>query len=123
MATESEMLGGGQLDSELAELLDVERFEPPAGFRERALLSDPAVYEEAARDPQAWWAKQAEELDWFEPWERVLDDPDPPFYKGFVGGSLNVSHNCLDRHVAAGRGERVALHWRGEDGEERDITY
>ena len=88
-----------------------------------ALLSDPAVYEEAARDPQAWWAKQAESLDWSEPWDTVLDDADPPFYKWFAGGKLNASHNCLDRHVEAGRGDRVAYHWRGEEGEERDVTY
>jgi acetyl-CoA synthetase len=118
MATDADTL-----DSELARMLEVEHFEPPAHFRESALLNDPAVYEQAARDPQAWWAKQAEELDWFTPWDRVLDDSNPPFYKWFVGGTLNVSHNCLDRHVAAGRGERVALHWRGEEGEERDITY
>jgi acetyl-CoA synthetase len=111
------------LDSELARMLDVERFDPPVSFREGALLNDPAVYEQAARDPQAWWAKQAEGLDWFTPWDRVLDDSDPPFYKWFVGGTLNASHNCLDRHVAAGRGGRVAIHWRGEDGHERDITY
>jgi acetyl-CoA synthetase len=111
------------LDSELAGMLEVERFEPPAGFREDALLNDPAVYEQASGDPQAWWAKQAEALDWFKPWDQVLDDSNPPFYKWFVGGTLNASYNCLDRHVAAGRGERTALHWRGEGGEERDITY
>ncbi|HEU0249455.1 MAG TPA: acetate--CoA ligase [Solirubrobacteraceae bacterium] len=111
------------LDDELARMLEVERFAPPASFREHALLSDPAIYEEAARDPQAWWAKQAQALDWFAPWERVLDDSRPPFYKWFVGGKINASHNCLDRHVAAGRGDRVALHWCGEDGERRDITY
>ncbi len=111
------------LDSELARMLDVERFEPPQGFREHALLNDPAVYERAARDPQAWWAAQAAELDWFAPWEQILDDSNPPFYKWFVGGKINASYNCLDRHVEAGRGERVAFHWRGEQGEERDITY
>ncbi len=111
------------LDIELARMLEVERFEPPESFRERALLNDPEVYEQAARDPLAWWAKQAEELDWLAPWDRVLDDSNPPFYKWFVGGKINASHNCLDRHVEAGRGERVALHWRGEEGEERDITY
>ena len=63
------------------------------------------------------------ELEWFRRGSTVLDDSNPPFYKWFVGGTLNVSHNCLDRHVAAGRGERVAFHWRGEEGEERDITY
>ena len=111
------------LDSELARMLEVERFEPPQDFREHALLNDPAVYEQALRDPQAWWAAQAGELDWFTPWEQILDDSNPPFYKWFVGGKINASYNCLDRHVEAGRGERVAFHWRGEDGEERDITY
>ena len=114
---------GDRLDAELASLLEVETFEPPAAFREGALLSDPAVYGQAAADPQAWWAAQAEQLDWFERWTRVLDDEDPPFYKWFTGGTLNASYNCLDRHVIAGRGERVAFHWRGEEGEERDITY
>jgi acetyl-CoA synthetase len=111
------------LDEELTRLLEIERFEPPVEFRERALLSNPAVYERAAADPQAWWSEQARQLDWFKPWDTVLDDSDPPFYKWFVGGELNVSYNCLDRHVAAGRGERIAYHWRGEDGSERDITY
>jgi acetyl-CoA synthetase len=81
------------------------------------------VYEQAAHDPQGWWARQAETLDWFERWDTVLDDSDPPFYKWFVGGKLNASYNCLDRHVEAGRGSRVAYHWRGEQGEERDVTY
>jgi acetyl-CoA synthetase len=112
-----------QIERELAELLDQEVFEPPAQFREKALISDDSVYEEAARDPQAWWAKQAEALDWFERWERVLDESDAPFFKWFVGGKLNASYNCLDRHVDAGRGDKVAFHWRGEEGEERDVTY
>jgi acetyl-CoA synthetase len=124
MATEpKQKVTGEELDRELAQLLEVERFESPAEFREHALLNDPAVYEEAARDPLAWWAKQAAELDWFQPWDTVLDDSEAPFYKWFLGGRLNVSYNCLDRHVLAGRGERVAIHWRGEGGEERDITY
>ena len=115
--------GGTTLEQELERMLEIERFEPPQAFRENALLSDPAVYAEAARDPQAWWARQAEALDWFQPWDTVLDDANPPFYKWFLGGRLNASHNCLDRHVEAGRGERVAYHWRGEEGEERDVTY
>jgi len=123
MASESDSATGEELDKELATLLDVETFDPPAAFAEQALLNDPAVYDEAARDPLAWWVAQAEQLDWFQKWTRVLDDDDPPFYKWFTGGSLNVSYNCLDRHVIAGRGERVAFHWRGEDGSERDITY
>jgi acetyl-CoA synthetase len=112
-----------QIERELAELLDKETFEPPADLRDRALIADESVYEEAARDPQAWWAKQAEALDWFEPWEQVLDESDAPFFKWFVGGKLNASHNCLDRHVDAGQGDKVAFHWRGEEGEERDVTY
>jgi acetyl-CoA synthetase len=115
--------GESALADELAELLDVERFEPPAEFRANALLSDPAVYEQAERDPQSWWVEQARSLHWFKEWDQVFDDSNPPFYKWFVGGKLNVSYNCLDRHVEAGRGERVAFHWRGESGEERDITY
>jgi acetyl-CoA synthetase len=114
---------GATLERELDAMLEIERFDPPQEFRQQALLSDPAVYEEAARDPQAWWARQAETLDWFERWDTVLDDSNPPFYKWFTGGKLNASYNCLDRHVEAGRGDRVAYHWRGEEGEERDVTY
>jgi acetyl-CoA synthetase len=123
MSPEPQTPAGEELDNELASLLEVERFEPPAEFREHALLSDAGVYEEVAADPQAWWAARAAELDWFQPWTRVLDDENPPFYKWFTGGTLNVSYNCLDRHVIAGRGARIALHWRGEDGQERDIAY
>ena len=112
------------LERELTELLEVERFEPPAEFREQALLADPAVYEEAAADPQAWWLRQAKELlDWSKQPSEALDESDPPFYRWFADGELNVSANCLDRHVAAGLGDRVAYHWRGEEGEERDLTY
>jgi acetyl-CoA synthetase len=123
MASGSEENEGAGLDQELADLLEVETFDPPAEFRAQALLSDPAVYEQATSDPQAWWAAQAAELEWFRPWDRVLDDDEPPFYKWFTGGTLNVSYNCLDRHVIAGRGDRVAFHWRGEEGQERSITY
>ncbi len=123
MAGASDADAGAALDAELAALLEVARFEPSAEFRERALLSDASVYERAGADPQAWWAEQAAQLEWSQPWTRVLDDDEPPFYKWFTGGRLNVSFNCLDRHVLAGRGERVAFHWRGEDGSERDITY
>jgi acetyl-CoA synthetase len=113
-----------RLERELEELLSVESFEPPPEFRSAALLSDPSVYEEAAADPGAWWLRQATELlDWvWEPSE-ALDESNPPFYRWFADGRLNASANCLDRHVAAGLGERVAYHWRGEEGEERDITY
>jgi acetyl-CoA synthetase len=123
VATEPDPAGGEQLDGELAALLEVERFEPSEKFRRDALLADQAVYEQAEHDPQGWWASQAQELAWFEPWQTVLDDSNPPFYRWFVEGTLNASYNCLDRHVLAGNGERMAFHWRGEDGQERDITY
>ncbi|MGA2321401.1 MAG: acetate--CoA ligase [Solirubrobacteraceae bacterium] len=123
MSSEPDAATGEAIEDELAALLDVETFEPSAEFREQALLKDPGVYEQAARDPQAWWASQAEELDWFQKWQRVLDDDDPPFYKWFTGGTLNVSYNCLDRHVIAGRGDRIAFHWRGEEGQELNISY
>jgi acetyl-CoA synthetase len=123
MSVEDRAASGEDLDRELAGLLDVERFPPPAAFAEHALLSDPEVYEGAADDPQAWWVEQARQLHWFKEWDQVLDDSNRPFYKWFTGGTLNVSYNCLDRHVEAGRGERIAYHWRGEDGTERDITY
>jgi acetyl-CoA synthetase len=124
MSTEPGVASAGEaLDRELASLLEIETFDPPNEFRERALLADPEVYERAAADPLAWWTEQAEQLHWFRRWTRVLDDDDPPFYKWFVDGTLNISYNCLDRHVEAGRGERIALHWRGEEGDARDITY
>jgi acetyl-CoA synthetase len=112
------------LERELGALLEVERFEPPEAFREQALWSDPAVYEEAAADPAGWWLRQATELlDWVEPPSQGLDESNPPFYKWFADGRLNASANCLDRHVNAGRGNRVAYRWRGEEGEEREISY
>ncbi len=123
MATDQSTGNEPNLEHELASLLDVERFEPPAGFREHALLSDASIYDEAESDWQGWWAKNAGELHWFEPWEKVLDDSNPPFYKWFVGGRLNVSYNCLDRHVEAGNGSRVAFYWHGEEGETRAVTY
>jgi len=112
------------LEQQLEEMLEVEKFEPPAEFRERARCSDPKIYEEAAADPEAWWLRQAKEvLDWDVEPSQGLDDSNPPFYKWFADGRLNASAQCLDRHVDAGNGERVAYHWRGEEGEERDVTY
>jgi len=111
------------LEQELAELLEVETFPPPDGFRSAALISDDSVREEAERDPAGWWLEQARTLDWFVEPAQSLDDSNPPFYRWFADGKINASVNCLDRHVAAGLGDRVAFHWRGEEGEERDITY
>jgi acetyl-CoA synthetase len=113
-----------QLETELAELLERDRFEPPSEFAARALVSDGSIYEEAERDPSGWWLGQARELlDWVEEPQDSLNDSNPPFYKWFEDGKLNASYNCLDRHIEAGNGDRVAYHWRGEEGEERDVTY
>ena len=112
-----------ELEQVLEDLQQVERFEPPAEFRAQARVRDPDEYEAAERDLEGYWAAQGRQLHWDQPFTTVLDDSDPPFFKWFTDGTLNVSYNCLDRHVEAGIGDRVAYHWRGEEGEERDITY
>ena len=86
-------------------------------------LNDASLHARAELDPDAFWAEQARALDWHRPFTTVLDDSNPPFYKWFSDGTLNVSYNCVDRHVEAGRGNRVAFYWAGEQGEERAITY
>jgi acetyl-CoA synthetase len=117
-------------EPELDVLLGTEQtFPPPPAFAAEAEWRDPDVYERAAADPEAWWSGWAERLDWIEPFDRVLDWSDPPHARWFDGGRINVSANCLDRHVAAGRGQKVAFHWEAEDadqmGEEgrKAITY
>ncbi len=98
-------------------------FPPPDGFRADALIADADVYEDAERDWQGFWARQAAALvDWSTEWHTVLEW-ELPFAKWFVGGKLNVSQNCLDRHVEAGHGAQVAYHWEGEPGDVRTITY
>src|SRR3954453_10110509 len=111
------------LEQELERLLDQKTFEPPEEFRGAALWNDPSIHEKANADPQAWWTEQARALHWFTEPSKVLNDANPPFYKWFEDGTINASYNCLDRHVEAGLGDRVAFHWRGEEGEERDVTY
>ncbi|MFI5080030.1 MAG: AMP-binding protein [Streptosporangiales bacterium] len=112
------------IEERLEQLLQAGEFPPPPEFAARAKVRDQAVYEKAAADGPAWWADQARQrLDWQTPFSSVLDDSNPPFYTWFADGRLNASYNCLDRHVEAGHGDRVAFHWRGEEGEERDLTY
>ncbi len=111
------------LEQRLEEMLGIETFDPPGSFVSRAALNDPEVYARADADWKGWWASQARELHWFQEPTETLDDSNPPFYTWFADGTINASYNCLDRHVEAGRGERVAYHWRGEEGERRDITY
>jgi acetyl-CoA synthetase len=98
-------------------------FPPSAEFTARANVSDRSLYEEADADLEAFWARQAREhVTWFKDFETVLEW-DLPFARWFVGGTLNVSYNCLDRHIEAGRGDRVAFHWEGEPGDVRTLTY
>jgi len=97
-------------------------FPPPDDFKADALVTDMSLHEQAAQDLEGFWAEQAERLRWTKPWDQVLEW-DLPFAKWFVGGQLNVSDNCLDRHVDAGGGDKVAYHWEGEPGDTRTITY
>jgi acetyl-CoA synthetase len=98
-------------------------FSPPPEFKKTARIVDAEIYDEAEGDFEGFWARQAADLlDWTEEWRTILEW-DLPFAKWFVGGKLNVSFNCLDRHVAAGHGDQVAYHWEGEPGDTRTITY
>ena len=98
------------------------RFPPPEEFAKRANVRDPGVYEEAEGDFEGFWARFAGELDWFKKWDKVLDW-DPPFAKWFVGGKINVSYNCLDRHLTTQRRNKAALVWDGEPGDWKVYTY
>jgi acetyl-CoA synthetase len=104
-------------------LLAEKRSFPPADdFRSQAIVRDAAIYEKARKDPEAFWAEAAENLTWFRKWDKVLEW-NPPLAKWFVGGKINVSVNCLDRHVTTWRRNKAALIWEGEPGEERVLTY
>ena len=104
-------------------LIENRTFPPSSAFRSQALVGDRSLYDEAEADYEAFWARQAHELvTWFKDFDTVLDWQ-LPFAKWFVGGELNVSYNCLDRHVEAGRGDKIAYHWEGEPGDTRTITY
>jgi acetyl-CoA synthetase len=96
-------------------------FKPPEDFAANANASDDSIYRRAADDPDAWWASQAERLHWFRKWDQVLEW-DPPHHKWFLGGKLNASYNCLDRHLDE-NGDRVAYYWVGEPGDARTVSY
>ncbi len=105
-------------------LLQEERsFPPPADFAAKANMADPDIYAKAAADPEGFWAGLAEELDWFQKWDTVLDWSGAPFSKWFIGGKLNVSYNCIDRHVNNGRRNKAAIVWEGEPGDWKVYTY
>jgi acetyl-CoA synthetase len=97
-------------------------FPPPPELVEDAIVNDPEIYERAAADLEGFWAEEAAKLDWIEPWSQVCDRSNPPFFKWFLGGKLNVSANCLDRHLDT-IGDKVAYHWEGEPGDTQTITY
>ncbi|MCH2101115.1 MAG: acetate--CoA ligase [Planctomycetes bacterium] len=98
-------------------------FAPPQDFVAQANTSDPTIYEQADANPETWWASWAEKLEWMKPWEQISDWSNAPYAKWFLGGKLNASVQCLDGHVAAGHGARVAYYWEGEPGDARTITY
>jgi len=108
---------------EIEALLKEDRSFPPADeFRSRAAINDPDIYAKAAKDPEAFWAGFAKELEWIRPWSKVLDW-NPPDAKWFVDGKINISANCLDRHVRTWRRNKAAFIWEGEPGDRRTLTY
>ena len=110
-------------DQPIEALLVEERlFPPPEGVAQSANMADSGIYQRAAKDPEAYWAQAAESLEWIRKWDRVLDW-NPPIAQWFVGGKINVSVNCLDRHVRGWRRNKAAFIWEGEPGEERVLTY
>jgi acetyl-CoA synthetase len=110
-------------DEPIQALLKEDRkFPPPKAFVKRALVRSESVYREAAKNPVRFWEQRAKELAWFKPWTKALDWK-PPSAKWFVGGKLNVSYNCLDRHVQGPRRTKAALIWEGEPGDTRTLTY
>src|SRR5579859_5493358 len=121
--TASTQVGGEQLEAKLERMLAIETFSPPEQFRDQALINDASIYDEAEADWKGFWMARAKELHWFKEPTETVDDSNPPFYKWFKDGTINASYNCLDRHVEAGLGDRIAFHWRGEEGEDRDVSY
>ena len=116
MATES----GNTIEALLEE---ARVFASPEGFANNAHVNDDSVFAQAAADPEAFWASIADELHWFKKWDQVLDESDPPFYKWFVGGKLNITYNCLDRHLTSWRRNKAAIIWEGEPGDQVVLTY
>ncbi|MFL5614159.1 MAG: acetate--CoA ligase [Gemmatimonadaceae bacterium] len=98
------------------------KFAPSDEFRREALVSDASIYDSAAKNPEAYWAKEAESLHWFSKWSKVLEW-EPPRAKWFTGGKINISYNCIDRHIETPRRNKAALIWEGEPGDRRTLTY
>ena len=98
------------------------RFKPDKNFTENANIKDAEIYERANADPEKFWSEMAEELDWFKKWDTVLDW-NPPDSKWFLGGKINVSFNCIDRHLKGTRRNKAAIIWEGEPGDWKVYTY
>jgi acetyl-CoA synthetase len=112
-----------KVPAEIADLLQEDRvFPPPEDFRRRANVNDPEVYARAERDPEGFWAEFARELEWFTPWTQILEWK-PPHARWFLGGTINASVNCVDRHVRGPRRNKAAIVWEGEPGDRRTLTY
>jgi acetyl-CoA synthetase len=110
-------------EKNMSALLDERRTFPPSEeFKSRASWNDPEIYESAAKNPEGFWAEQAKNLDWFAPWDRVLEW-NAPWAKWFVGGKLNVTYNCVDRHAHSARRNKAAIIWEGEPGDSRVLTF
>ena len=103
-------------------LIEKRKFKPSKAFAKNAVLNDPKIYGRAAKDPEAHWAKQAKTLHWFKPWKKICEWK-PPHSKWFTGGKINVSYNCLDRHIDTPLRNKAALVWEGEPGDRRTLTY
>ena len=124
MAEQTGEYGNGE-HHETIDALSAENrtFPPSEEFKANSLVTGTFLYDQAAEDDEAFWARQASGLvDWATPWDTILEW-DLPNAKWFVGGQLNVAYNCLDRHVLGGKGDKVAIHWEGEPGDTRTITY
>jgi acetyl-CoA synthetase len=110
-------------EKSLDALLDERRtFPPPADFYKNATWNDPSIYERAAKDPEGFWAEESKHLAWFAPWQRILEW-NAPWAKWFVGGKLNVTYNCVDRHAHSARRNKAAIVWEGEPGDSRVLTF
>src|SRR5216684_2294231 len=115
----SETTTTGSIDA----LLQEDRRYPPSGeFKAQANWNDPSVYQRAEADPEAFWAEQAQAIDWFKSWDKVLEW-DAPWAKWFVGGEVNASYNCVDRHLQSWRRNKAAIVFEGEPGDARVLTY
>src|SRR5688572_30695826 len=117
------MSGKAKTSTNIEALLTEKRtFAPPKAFTKRATLNSAKVYQDAAKAPEKYWAKMAAELLWKKPWKKILEWKSP-YAKWFIGGRLNVSENCIDRHLAGWRRNKAAIVFEGEPGDERVLTY